>query len=121
MNRERPSFLRVVGGTDHESRGEVENVGNNEIISDVEDDVSVRPHMLLNKFSDVVGKMPADFALSTNEELMLRYQELVKGYTLGQLYTYLSRSDLWEHTTFTRAVLEEVIYRKGIKDYSPRA
>ena len=113
MNEKKP-WLRVVGGTEHAPKID------DDYIPHIEDSADTTPNQLLVLFTQVVSRMPVDFNQSINAELLKRYQLIVKSYTCGQLYNYLSNLDIWIHPTFTRACLDEVLVRKDASNYSPR-
>ncbi len=110
---EKQSWLRVVGGKEYKPKVD-ENLPN------IEDSPEVTPHQLITLFTEIVGKMPADFSQSINTSLEERYLPIIKSYTCGQLYNYLSHLDIWVHPTFTKVALDEVLARKDLGDYSPR-
>lgn len=103
----------MVGGTDYKPTID-------EAIPLISDSPEVTPYQLIILFTETINKMPVDFGQSINTDLLGRYQPMVRSYTCGQLYNYLSRTDIWAHPTFTKAVLDEFVIRKDIENYSPR-
>jgi hypothetical protein len=76
---------------------------------------------LVDLFTEVMGKVPADFHDSVNNELLQGYKPELKTWTISRIYEYLSGSDIFKtHITFTQACFDEVYTRIRSRNSSPR-
>jgi len=104
--KERPPWLKVVGGKDHKPS--------------VEDSRIATPEQLTNLFVKIVSSnMPADLGTSINDELLSGYKLELRSWTVDQIYGYLSRTDIWARPTFTKAVMDEVQHRIKTENFLP--
>ncbi|MDB5244930.1 MAG: hypothetical protein JWN90_35 [Parcubacteria group bacterium] len=104
---ERPSWLKVVGGTEHTAPPSNEEPDKAESKTTPEAGLHIGAQ-LVRQWMEINNHLPADYHSSTRPELVAEAASEVIKWTLEELSSYLSQSDIWSHPSFTRAAIEEV-------------
>jgi len=116
MNKkERPPWLKVVGGKEREPEASKTSVGpSQETESEVTDGDLVRLYM------DLTENQPADLMVRTNKRLIAEASRDIGTWSVAQLHTYLSQPTVWAKPSNTVAVFEEIRYRMFRGTLEPR-
>ena len=113
---ERPSWLKVVGGTDHSPAKQAEL----DVVSKPENPKEVEYGKLVELWVELTNHLPADYNTAARPERVQEAGVVLQLWTVSELHSYLSQSDIWSHPSFTKAAIEEVSQRMRRGNFSPK-
>lgn len=115
---EKPSWLKVVGGTDHNPIKE--NLDKQTVINQDRQAQEINQIQLITLWARVTGERPANFNASTTPRLVQENARVVRTWTATQLHEYLSRADIWQRPSFTKAIFDEIDNRIRLNNFSAK-
>ncbi len=115
---ERPSWLKVVGGTDLNPSKSRE--AGEDTVSKPQHSHEIQHGELVELWVKITNHLPADYNTATRPERVQEAAIQVQSWTVSELYSYLSQSDIWNHPSFTKATIEEVAHRMRRRNFSPK-
>lgn len=116
---ERPSWLRVVGGTDHVTPSILEETAQTEPISTPERNLDAEGQ-LVGRWLELTGHLPADYHTAARPERVAEAAAKLKSWTVEGLNSYLAQATIWSQPSFTKAAIEEVRARMLRGNLQPR-
>ena len=115
--RERPTWLKVVGGKDHTPEAEPKTENAETASGNIE---TATAEDLVNIWIAVTKHLPADYNTLARGEQVNQIAKEARGWYISDLHAYLSRHDIWHRPARTKAVIEEVRQRMILHNFSPR-
>ncbi len=106
---EKPAWLRVVGGTDHNESDKVIQEVNSVSPNESPNESAVAGSDLLGLAFFLNIKKPVDFESSVKPLIYNEAKRVVRTWSAQQLHDYLSQEQLiWQKPSFTKAALDEI-------------